>query len=122
TVTGRVHQSESGSSVVSRRDGKLETRRIAVPRIAGELPYPVHGAYLLLDGQTPAADPTFKAVPVGHANNWQNFGYVVQWWIFAAMTLFGYGWAARREARRRAGPVGERPADRAAEPAPHGAA
>ena len=45
----------------------------------------------------------FKAVPVGHTNNWQNFGYVVQWWLFAAMALFGYGWVARREARRAAG-------------------
>ncbi|MCM0679128.1 SURF1 family protein [Micromonospora phytophila] len=118
TVTGRVHLSESGSVAVSRRDGRLETRRIGVTQLAGELPYPVHGAYLLLDEQDPAADPTFKGVPVGYTNNWQNFGYVVQWWIFAAMTLFGYGWVARREARRLAGPVEERPVDRAAEPAP----
>ncbi|MER5335950.1 SURF1 family protein [Micromonospora sp. NPDC002717] len=122
TVTGRVHLSESGSVGVTRRDGKLETRRIAVPRLAQELPYPVHGAYLLLDEQTPAADPTFKDVPVGHTNNWQNFGYVVQWWIFAAMTLFGYGWVARREARRLAGVGQERPTDRAAEPASHSVA
>ena len=120
TVTGRVHLSESGSVAVTRRDGKLETRRIGVPRLARELPYPVHGAYLLLDEQTPAAEPAFKDVPVGYTNNWQNFGYVVQWWIFAAMTLFGYGWVARREARRLAGVGPRQPVDRAA--APQGAA
>ncbi len=56
-------------------------------------------------------------MPVGHTNNWQNFGYVVQWWLFAVMALFGYGWVARREARRAAG-IGTTPAplDRAAEP------
>ncbi|NJP33112.1 SURF1 family cytochrome oxidase biogenesis protein [Micromonospora thermarum] len=117
TVTGRVRPGEGGSVPVARRDGKLETRRIMLPRLARELPYPVHGAYVLLDEQTPAADPTFAAIPVGYTNNWQNFGYVVQWWIFAGMTLFGYGFFARREARRRAGVTPERPTDRAAEPA-----
>lgn len=79
----------------------------------------MHGAYVLLDEQTPAADPLFRAVPIGHTNNWQNLGYVVQWWLFAAMTLFGYGWVARREARRMAG-LDEpgKPLDRAAEPTP----
>ncbi|MEV4811598.1 SURF1 family cytochrome oxidase biogenesis protein [Micromonospora avicenniae] len=117
TVVGRVHDSESRPGSVERRDGRLETRRIAVPRLADELPYPVYGAYVLLDEQTPQADPTFIAVPVGHTNNWQNLGYIVQWWLFAVMTLFAYGWAARREARRAAG-LDKRPVDRAAEPAP----
>ncbi|MEV0156601.1 SURF1 family protein [Micromonospora sp. NPDC050686] len=118
TVVGRVHPGESGGAV-DRRDGRLETRRIDVSRLAGELPYPVRGAYVLLDEQTPAADPTFKAIPIGHTNNWQNFGYVIQWWIFAGMTLIGYGWAARREARGRAGlNRPQPPVDRAAEPAP----
>jgi cytochrome oxidase assembly protein ShyY1 len=38
-------------------------------------------------------------VPAGHENAWQNAGYVVQWWAFAALTVFGYGYLARREAR-----------------------
>ncbi len=117
TVTGRIRPGEEGSLPVARRDGKLETRRIVLPRLAAELPYPVYGGYVLLDEQTPPADPVFKAIPVGYTNNWQNFGYVIQWWIFAAMTVFGYGYFARRDAHRRAGLVRERPADRAAEPA-----
>ncbi|GAA4573473.1 SURF1 family protein [Micromonospora coerulea] len=119
TVSGRVVASESGGGAVDRRDGKLEIRRIGVPRIARELPYPIHGGYLLLDEQSRATDPAFKAVPIGHTNNWQNFGYVVQWWLFAGMSLVGYGWVARREARRAAGLGKPRPpVDRAAEPAP----
>ncbi|MGR6321660.1 SURF1 family protein [Micromonospora soli] len=117
TVTGRVVSSESGGGAVDRRDGKLETRRISIPRIAKQLPYPVAGGYVLLDQQAPAADAAFQAVPIGHTNNWQNFGYVVQWWLFAGMSLVGYGWVARREARRMAGLDGPRtPVDRAAEP------
>ncbi|MDG4796020.1 SURF1 family protein [Micromonospora sp. WMMD1082] len=118
TVEGRVHASESGNARVARRDGRLESRRVSVPQLAGELPYPIHGAYVLLDEQTPAADPVFKAVPVGHANNWQNLGYVVQWWIFAAMTLVGYGWIARREARQSSGTPDPLPRDLAADPSP----
>ncbi|MFR9778663.1 SURF1 family protein [Micromonospora sp. MS34] len=118
TVTGRVVAGESGGGAVDRRAGKLETRRINIPRIAKQLPYPVAGGYVLLDQQTPAADPAFHAVPIGHTNNWQNFGYVVQWWLFAGMSLVGYGWVARREAHRTAGLDRPRtPVDRAAEPA-----
>ncbi|MFD6566591.1 SURF1 family protein [Micromonospora profundi] len=123
TVVGRVHETESGAGTVARRNGLLETRRVGVPGLARELPYPVYGGYLLLDEQTPPADPVFKAVPVGHANNWQNFGYVVQWWLFAVMALFGYGWVARREARRAAGiDTTTAPLDRAAEPTPSASA
>ncbi|MEV1290323.1 SURF1 family protein [Micromonospora sp. NPDC049679] len=117
TVVGRVHLSESGPDRVERREGRLETRRVAVPRIAGQLPYPVYGAYLLLDTQTPPADPAFVPIPVVHQNNWQNGGYVVQWWIFAVMALVGFGWVARREAHG-GRPGREKPLDRAAEPTP----
>ncbi len=115
TAVGRVHLSESQPSQISRREGRLETRWIAVPALARELPYPIYGAYLLLDEQTPAADQAFTAIPVRHENDWQNGGYVVQWWLFAVMALFGFGWAARREAHGHA--EGTR-GDRAAGPAP----
>jgi cytochrome oxidase assembly protein ShyY1 len=98
TVVGRVHLSESQPDQVTRRDARIETRRVSVPRLAGQLPYPVYGAYLLLDQQTPPADPVFSAIPVVYENSWQNAGYVVQWWMFAVMALAGFGWAARREA------------------------
>ena len=122
TVVGQVHLSESKPGVVDRRDGRLETRRIAVPQLARELPYPVFGAYVLLDEQTPAADPSFSAVPIQHENNWQNAGYVIQWWLFALMTLYGFGWLARREALGDSEDgTGDNPArsrDRAADPTP----
>jgi cytochrome oxidase assembly protein ShyY1 len=105
TVTGRLHLTESRPSGVDRRDGWIETRRISVPRLAGELPYRLYGAYVLLDKQQPAADERLVPVPVEHENAWMNAGYVVQWWMFAALTLAGLVWLARREAR------GSRPAE-----------
>jgi cytochrome oxidase assembly protein ShyY1 len=107
TVTGRLHLTESRPSPVDRREvvsgeaggGWLETRRISVPRIAGAVPYRLQGAYVLLDTQQPAADERLVPVPVEHENAWMNAGYVVQWWMFAALTLAGLVWLARREAR-----------------------
>jgi len=103
TVVGRLHLSESRPDAVVRRDGRLETRRIAVAELARELPYPVYHGYVLLDEQTPPADAAFTAIPIRHENDWQNAGYVVQWWVFALLTLLGFGWAARREARGETG-------------------
>jgi cytochrome oxidase assembly protein ShyY1 len=99
TVVGQVHRSESRPTPVIHRDGRLDTRRISVPRLAREMPYPVYGAYVLLTNQTPAADPAFVPIPIDHEDAWQNAGYTVQWWLFALMPLVGFGWQARREAR-----------------------
>ncbi|GIM96950.1 SURF1 family cytochrome oxidase biogenesis protein [Paractinoplanes toevensis] len=99
TVVGQVHLSESRPAPIEHRDGRLDTRRIAVPHLAGEMPYPVYGAYVLLTEQTPAADPAFTAIPIDHEDAWQNGGYAVQWWLFALMALIAYGVQARKEAQ-----------------------
>lgn len=97
TVTGLLRLPEGGGEV-SRRDGQLETRRIEVAKIARELPYPVHGGYLMLTEQDPPADPAFAPVPIRHENNWQNGIYAFQWWLFALMAVVGFGYLAYREA------------------------
>jgi cytochrome oxidase assembly protein ShyY1 len=99
TVEGQIHRSESRPAPLDRRDGRIDTRRIAVPHLAKEMPYPVYGAYLLLTSQAPAAGPGFARIPVEHEDAWQNGGYAVQWWMFAVMALLAYGWLARKEAR-----------------------
>jgi cytochrome oxidase assembly protein ShyY1 len=99
TVVGQVHLSESRPAPIEHRDGRLDTRRISVPRLARELPFGVYGAYVLLTAQTPAADPAFSPVPIDHEDSWQNGGYAVQWWLFAGMALIAFGWQARKEAR-----------------------
>lgn len=96
TVVGRIHHSESRPGAITRRDGRIEVRRVAVAQLATALPHRVYGAYLLLDSP---AQPEFTAVPSRRENAWQNGGYAVQWWIFAALALVGFGWLVRREAR-----------------------
>ncbi|MGX6602203.1 SURF1 family cytochrome oxidase biogenesis protein [Micromonosporaceae bacterium Da 78-11] len=101
TVVGQIHLSESRPTSIEHRNGRLDTRRISVPRLARELPFPVYGAYVLLTAQTPTADAAFTRIPIDHEDSWQNGGYAVQWWLFAGMALFAFGWQARKEAQER---------------------
>jgi cytochrome oxidase assembly protein ShyY1 len=119
TVSGRLRLPESRPTPVTVVDGRLDTRRISPPALADRLPYPVYSAYVQLDRQTPAADPAFKPMPASHEWAWLNAGYVVQWWMFAALTLAGLLWAIRRENHRDddrpRDRLANRPKDRAAE-------
>jgi cytochrome oxidase assembly protein ShyY1 len=93
SVTGAVRLSERPIGRVERRDGRLEARGIAAAQLAGALPYP------LLDGYVTIRQDGLKPIEAEHVGTLQNAGYAVQWWAFAALTLFGYGYLARRQAR-----------------------
>ena len=70
--------------------------RIDPASLSGVVPYPLAGGYILVDSPR---DAGLTPIPSDHENDVMNAGYVVQWWAFAALTLAGFGWAARREAR-----------------------
>jgi hypothetical protein len=56
---------------------------------------------LTLLKQSPANDVRFAAasvVPVQQPT-WMNLAYVIQWWLFAGMAVFGYGWLVHKEAQ-----------------------
>jgi cytochrome oxidase assembly protein ShyY1 len=116
TVVGQIHLSESRPTPIEHRDGRLDTRRISVPRLAEQMPFPVYGAYILLTDQTPANDKAFSEIPIDHEDDWQNAGYTVQWWLFACMTLYAYVYYARKEKQLRA----DTRANGAASPPPTG--
>ena len=97
TVVGRVHAPESRSGVPTRESGPWEVRRIAPERIGTVLPYPVAAVYVTMD---PPAEG-FVAIKPRKQNAALNAAYAGQWWIFAALTLVGFGYLARREARTR---------------------
>jgi cytochrome oxidase assembly protein ShyY1 len=92
TVTGRVHLTESRSDAPLTVNGRVQVRRIDPHRLPG----PLLDGYLLLD--QPAQDG-LTPIPSDHANAVMNAGYVVQWWVFALLTLVGFGWTARRQAQ-----------------------
>jgi cytochrome oxidase assembly protein ShyY1 len=97
TVAGVLRMPERAAGTVDRTGGRVEIRRIAPRQLAAVLPYPLANAYVTVDqdGLVP--------VVAEHENAWQNAGYVVQWWAFAALALFGYCYLAWREARQRGG-------------------
>jgi cytochrome oxidase assembly protein ShyY1 len=98
TVVGVVHRPQRGAGAPTRRGARLEVRAIDPARLAAALPYPVHGVYIAV--QSPGQDG-LTPVPPRRENALQNGGYALQWWLFAALTLVGYGYLAHREARRR---------------------
>ncbi|WP_425565656.1 SURF1 family protein [Pilimelia columellifera] len=112
TVVGRLAPGERGAQPIDIFEGRIEVRQVTLAPLAERLGLPLYGVYLLADQDQPGA-ASLVAVPSPEQSTWQNLGYVIQWWIFAAMTVFGFGWLARREAR---GPVARavQPVDRAA--------
>jgi len=92
TVLGAVRLPERALGRVETLGGRLQVRRISPAQLAGALPYPVLGGYVTTtqDGLTPIA--------VEYEGTLQNGGYALQWWAFAALTLVGYGYLARRHA------------------------
>jgi cytochrome oxidase assembly protein ShyY1 len=98
TIDGRLHPPESRGSAPQTVQGHLETRRVAPQSIAEVLPYSLFNAYIGADRTQAGLTP----VPPEKENALQNGGYVIQWWLFAAGTLFGFYYVARKEAR---GPV-----------------
>ncbi len=102
TITGRVHQPESGADLPVTLGGAITVRRIDPAKLAGEVDTAqVYRDYILLDAQSPQPTGAFVRIGVDHEPSWMNAGYTVQWWAFALLTLIGYGWAARREAHDR---------------------
>ncbi|WP_027343708.1 SURF1 family cytochrome oxidase biogenesis protein [Hamadaea tsunoensis] len=96
TITARVHPSESGGTDTVQVDGRTEIRRVATGPVARFLDkYAVYDGYLLAVDGSPGA--TSQPIPVDDENAWQNAAYVVQWWLFAGLTLFGFGYLLRKE-------------------------
>ena len=93
-VVGRLHLPESRADQPLVIDGSVRVRRIDPARLA--LPYRLLDGYLLLDEPRQAG---LAPIPSDHENAAMNAGYVVQWWVFALVTLVGFGWTARRHAQ-----------------------
>jgi cytochrome oxidase assembly protein ShyY1 len=100
TVVGRLRPPESRGDKPEQVNDHLETRRITPKSIAAALPYALYDGYVGID-QT---DPGLTPVPPEKENALQNGGYVLQWWLFAAGTVFGFFYMARREAHQPAEP------------------
>jgi hypothetical protein len=77
--------------------------------LAASLPFALYGGYVTLESQTPPADHAFVAIHPDHQNAAMNAGYVVQWLMFALLTVAGFGYLAYREAHPNPDPVNPDP-------------
>ncbi len=114
TVSGLVQITQQRGSLgpVDAADGSLRAlARVDLARYARQLDEPLAPAWVMLDDQAPPQPgelPTTVELSAGDAS--QNFGYMAQWWIFAAIGAVGYPLILRRVARNRAS-GGQVPAD-----------
>jgi cytochrome oxidase assembly protein ShyY1 len=95
TAVGRLRAPESRASRPTLIAGHLQTRRISPASIAPALPYALYDAYI--SENTVAAG--MVAVAPQDENALMNGGYTIEWWLFAAGLVAGYGFVARKEAR-----------------------
>jgi len=100
SVTGWVRADATGSSTVV---GDKSTRAISSRAIGETLPFPVYGGIVELDTETPAAGEPLEKVEKPDLGEGPHFFYGLQWWFFAALAVFGFGylvWDERRRMRR----------------------
>jgi len=117
TVNGRIHLPESKGETPIDLGGQTTVRRVDPRMIAPAVGVTdAYADYILLDQQNPAAAAGFTRIPADRQPSWMNAGYTVQWWLFAALALALFAWAARREANDQRDGVVRVRGERAARP------
>ncbi|MDP9823097.1 cytochrome oxidase assembly protein ShyY1 [Nocardioides massiliensis] len=89
-ATGRSAEVEDASA-----------RAISSEEIAPTLDYPVYGGFADLVEESPAAADPLELAPGPDLGEGPHFFYGLQWWFFAAMAIFGFGYLAFDEIRAR---------------------
>lgn len=106
TVTGVVQLTQERGSLgpVDAEDGTLRAlARVDLGRYAEQLEAPLAPVWVMLDGQSPPQPGAIpEPVELVASDAGQNFGYMVQWWIFATIGAVGYPLILRRVAINRA--------------------
>lgn len=105
TVVGSIQPSQERGSfgTTDAADGELDAlSRVDVGRFDQQLPYELGPAWVLLDQQVPAQPGELpQLVSLAGEDPSQNFSYMMQWWIFAAIAAGGYPLVLRGVARHR---------------------
>ncbi|MFL6062501.1 MAG: SURF1 family protein [Marmoricola sp.] len=119
TVIGWIRVDATGRAA---RVDDLATRAISSVEAAKAIGYPFYGGFLDLHTESPTPATTLGATELpDDTSNGPHFFYGLQWWFFAALAVFGFGYLAYDEYRmaqgRREDQVGSEGAEH---PAVHG--
>jgi surfeit locus 1 family protein len=100
TATGVMFPSEGGDpgGPAARAQPLSDVGEIDLARIQAALPYDLAPGYLWLQGQRPAGGQLPRPVPLPDLTDAPpHLSYAIQWFVFAAIAVVGYGALLRRE-------------------------
>jgi len=100
TVAGWVRADATGDSA---QVANQSTRAVSSETIGATVPFPVYGGFVELDTETPPPAEPLTKVEQPDLGEGPHFFYGLQWWFFAALAVFGFGylvWDERRRMRR----------------------
>ncbi|CAA9346314.1 MAG: Cytochrome oxidase biogenesis protein Surf1, facilitates heme A insertion [uncultured Nocardioidaceae bacterium] len=96
-VAGYVRaDAEGGATSVD--DGS--TRAVSSETIGSRLDYPVYAGYVAVGAESPEPERPLVPVETPDLGEGPHFFYGLQWWFFAALAIFGFGYLAWDERRR----------------------
>jgi cytochrome oxidase assembly protein ShyY1 len=100
TVEGWLRlDATGGSTAVADRS----TRAISSAAIARSVPVPLYRGFVDAERETPPAPRRLVPAERPDLGNGPHLFYGIQWWFFGVLALFGFGYLARDELRKRRG-------------------
>ncbi len=98
TVIGWIRPDATGRATAV---NDLETRAVSSREAAKVLDYPLYQGFLDLHTQSPRPATELAAIELPDDDSeGPHFFYGLQWWFFAALAIFGFGYLAYDEARQ----------------------
>lgn len=100
-VIGRLRSNETETAIrPTTLDGLPAVTRINAKALARTAEQPAYHGYLELVQQVPRNAKAFIAIPAPKVEEGPHLSYAVQWFSFAAIAVFGFGFLLFRTARR----------------------
>lgn len=110
TVVGWVRVDATGDST---EVADRSTRAVSSRAIGETLPFPVYGGFVDLESESPEAAESLEPVETPDLGEGPHFFYGLQWWFFAALAVFGFGYLVYDERRKMVQKAAQRDAARA---------
>ena len=98
TVVGWVRSNAEGSATEVQQHS---ARAISSQAIAPLVPVPLYGGFVDAQTQTPKPPHPLVKAELPDLGNGPHFFYGIQWWFFGALAVFGFGYLAWDERRKR---------------------
>ena len=98
SITGWVRPDASGdSTAVDDRSTRAISSETIAPAIGEDR---VYGGFVDVEKETPAPEQPLVHAELPELNNGPHFFYGLQWWFFALLAVFGFGYLAWDERRK----------------------